>query len=227
MANVKLTFEYADKTIRDPLYLGTFSGNDEGQIFPIRIKHNSNKPIKECSFFVSPYDQIYDGTNSPLKDYDLISWYADNYEGSGLKIYQEYEIYGDIYRQESKRLIDISRKEEKDFMTGYEIEILSGPVAGEKRTVISYDQRNCMFILNEDFSIPVDGQKYKISMKKTDFIKGKSGTSPDYAIPLLYNGGKIDRFESATIYLQMTAPAFIKQPGINHINFNMKFTPEE
>lgn len=227
MSNVKVTFEYDAKAIRDPLFLGEFNQDEVSQEFDILIKHNSNKPIRQCAFYTSVYDAIYDGSNSAKSDYERLIWFANNYENYGLSVRQNYTIFGEVFQQEAGRLIDVTREEETNFFTGHEIEILSGPVTGEKRTVLDYDVSNNLFYLDSDFSVPPIGERYKMDIETVDFIKSGSGTSAQTAIPLLFNGGKIDRFEEATITLKLNVPPFMKTSGINHINFNMKFTPEE
>lgn len=227
MSNVSITFEYDAKAIRDPLVLGTFDQDQISQEFDILIKHNSNKPIRQCAFYTSVYDAIYDGSNSAKSDYERLIWFANNFEEYGLSVKQNYTIFGEVFQQEAARLIDVTREEETNFFTGHEIEILSGPVTGEKRTVLDYDVSNSLFFLDSDFSVPPIGERYRMDIETLDYIKSGSGTTAETAIPLLFNGGKIDRFEEARITLQLRVPPFMKTSGINHINFNMKFTPEE
>lgn len=225
--DIKITFEYADKTIRDPLFLGSFESDTEGEVFPIRIAHNSNKPIRDCGFYISEYDMIYDGTSSPVIDYDKVSWYADNYEDSGFFIRQKYEVSGEVFQQETSRLLDITRTEEKDFFSGFEVELVSGPISGEKRKIVSYDSTNNLFILDSDFSIGVVGESYKIVLETIDQVKCRNGSSAQYPIPLLYNGGKIDRSKKVMVELKMKIPPFMKTPGVSFFNLNLKYTPEE
>lgn len=207
--------------------MGTFSPDNESSEFDITIKHNSNRPIRDCAFYITPYDKIYDGTSSPEEDFDRAIWFGNNYEGYGISVRQKYEIFGEVFQQETQRLIDVTREEETDFFAGSDIEIVSGSITGEKVKVLSYDPNNNLFYLQQNFSIPVVGERYKMNLETVDFIKSKSGTSPNYAIPLLYNGGKIGRFESAKITLKIKVPPFMKSAGNAHLNFNMTYTPEE
>ena len=227
MSKINITFEYDNKTIRDSLDLGTFGSDEGSENYLLNVRHNSNKPIRQCKFYVTPYDKIYNGSNSASDDFKKLIWYADNYENYGLSLYQEYTVLGEVYIQEAGRLIDITRTEETDFFKGSKIEILSGPLTGEKQEILGFDPQNNMFLLAGDFPGPVNGETYKIEIKKNDYIKKMSGTSPDFGIPLLFNGGKIDRFEAAPVTLRLRIPPFMKSPGISLFNLNMSYTPEE
>lgn len=224
---IKVTFEHDEKILRDPLYMGTFESDQEGDVFPIWITHNSNKSVRDCGFYISEYDKIYGGSASPRNDFDKTSWFADNYESYGLSVRQKHEIFGEIYQQESGRMLDITRTEETDFFSGFYVEILSGPIAGEKRMITKYDPVNNLFILESDFSTIVKNERYKIEMETLDYVRSKNGTSAQFPIPLLYNGGKIDRFEKVLIEIQLKIPPFMKAPGISFLNLNMQYTPEE
>jgi hypothetical protein len=226
-SEVKVIFEYNEKTIRDPLEMGSFSPDQESAEFDVIVKHNSNKPIRDCAFYITPYDNIYDGSATAREDFDRAIWFGNNYEGYGISVHQEYQISGEVFEQQAQRLIDITREEETDFFSGNEIEMLSGSIAGEKVEVLSYDPGNNLFFLQQDFSVPVVGERYKMEIETNDFIKSQSGTSPEFAIPLLYNGGKIGRFEFAKITLKIKIPPFMKSAGNAHLNFNMIYTPEE
>ncbi|MDD3412416.1 MAG: hypothetical protein PHY47_00285 [Lachnospiraceae bacterium] len=227
MNNINITFEYDDKTIREFLEMGALESDETSQEFLINIRHNSNRPIRECSFFLSPYSQIYNGSNTANEDFKKIIWYGDNYENYGLSIDQEYTVFGEIYIQEASRLIDITRTEDVDFFKGSMLEIISGPLTGEVQEIRSFDPQNSLFQLVGDFSGPVNGERYKIEIKKTNYIKSRSGTSVDYPIQLLHNGGTINRFDIATIKMKLKIPPFMKSAGISLLNFNMKYTPEE
>jgi hypothetical protein len=227
MSDIKVTFEYDNKTIRDHLVLGSLVQDESSEEFLINIRHNSNKPIRDCALYITPYDKIYDGSNSAMSDYKRLIWFADNYVDYGFSIHQEYTVFGEVYIQESNRLIDITRLEETDFFQGSRIEILSGPLTGETQEIRSFDPQNNLFQLVGDFSGPVNGERYKVDIKKTHYIKTKVGSSSDYAIPLLHNGGKINRFESASMSLKIKIPPYMKTAGINLLNLNLKYTPEE
>jgi hypothetical protein len=226
-SEVKVTFDYEQKTIRDPLFLGEFESDQESDVFKLNIKHNSNKPIRDCSFYVSEYENIYAGSNTSKSDIEKLSWYANNFEEYGLSLRQQYEVYGTVSSQDGGRLVDTSRFEEADIFAGSEVEMLSGPVAGEKRLITSYNYDNSLFIIESDFSVPTTNERYKINIEKLDYIKSKNGTSTGFSIPLLYNAGKIDRFETASVSLQLKVPPFMRNPGISYVNLNMKYTPEE
>jgi hypothetical protein len=226
-SDIKVTFEYDSKTIRDHLVLGSLLEDQETQEFVINIRHNSNRPIRDCQFYLSPYSGIYNGSANPVEDYKRLLWYGDNYSEYGLSVEQEYTVFGEVYIQESNRMIDITRTEESDFFAGNQIEIISGPLTGEKQTIRSYDPSNNLFFLVSDFSGPVNNERYKIDIKTKYYVKSKSGSSSEFAVPLLYNGGKINRFETASIKMKLKVPPFMRAAGISLLNFNMKYTPEE
>ena len=73
----------------------------------------------------------------------------------------------------------------------------------------------------------MDGQSYKIDIKKDDIFKTRNGSSVDYAIPLLHAGGVIDRFERVNFDLQIKIPPFFKQSSINNIDLKVDFISED
>lgn len=227
MSNISITFKNSNKIIRDPVDIGTYTSLDNSDWIDFLVSHNSNKSIVDCQIFISPYDKFYPGTNSSNYDYDKVLWFADNFPGYGLIIKQNFLVYGEIYRQESKRLIDVSRTETKDIFTGSEIEMLSGFSQGEKRVITNYDPINNLFTLDNDFSAALLTDRYKISISTEHIFKSQKGSSEEYGIPLLYNAGKINRFEEALISLKFKVPPFIKKPGKHFFNLNLKYTAEE
>ena len=227
MSNISITFKYDNKILRDPLDLGTYQALGDTGPINLLINHNSNKPILDCGIFISPYKQFYSGTASRGIDYNKLLWFADNFPGYGLFINQEFTVYGEVYRQDARRLIDVSRTEERDIFTGFEIEMLSGFSQGEKRSVISYDSVNNLFNLDNDFSAALEGDRYKMIISTEHIFKSQQGSSEDYPIPLLYNAGKIDRFEEAAITLQLKIPPFMRESGRHFFDLNLKYTPGE
>lgn len=227
MSNISITFKYDDRIIRDPLTLGEFQALGVSTLFPLIINHNSNKAIRNCGIFISPYGGVYDGTASSGLDHNKVLWFADNFEGYGLSIKQEYTIYGEVYRQDGNRLIDVSRIEESDIFQGATIEMLSGYSNGETRTVLNYDVANNLFNIDSDFTAAYEGDRYRINLSLEKVFKSQQGSSEDYPIPLLHNAGKIDRFESAQITLELKIPPFIKESGHHFFDLNLKYTPEE
>lgn len=226
-SNISITFKYNDKIIRDPVGLGVFEKLQTTGDILLKLNHNSNKAIKDCGIFISPYKDLYNGTLSAEQDYNKILWFADNFPGYGLILKQNFIIFGEVYRQDSRRLIDITRTEEKDIFAGAQIEMLSGYSNGEKRNIINYDIVNNLFNLTDDFSAALEGDRFKIELTTEHFFKSQQGSSEDYVIPLLYNAGVIDRFEEASISLEYKMPPFIKEPGRHFFNLNLKYTPGE
>jgi hypothetical protein len=227
MSNISITFKYDGKIIRDAMDLGVFQKLSQSAPIDLAINHNSNKRILDCGIFISPYKLHYPGTGSQTIDHNKLLWFADNFPGYGLSIKQDYVVYGEVYRQDSRRLIDISRIEERDIFAGFEIEMLSGFSQGEKRRVISYDVINNLFILDNDFSAALEGDRFKIVMSTNHIFKSQQGSSENYVIPLLFGAGRIDRFEEALITLELKIPPFIREPGHHYFDINLKYIPEE
>lgn len=227
MSNISITFKNDDKILRDAFNLGTHQALGSTGPVDLLINHNSNKPILECGFYIAPYTKYYPGTESSTIDYKKILWFADNFPGYGLFIKQEFVVYGEVYRQDSRRLIDISRVEERDIFAGFEIEMLSGYSQGEKRTILNYDVFNNLFNLDNDFTAALEQDRFKIVMSTEHAFKSKQGSSEEYTIPLLFNAGKIDRFEEAGITMELKIPPFIKEPGRHYFDLNIKYTPGE
>lgn len=227
MSNISITFKNNDKIIRDSFDLGIHQALGTTGPINLLINHNSNKPIMDCGFYLAPYKGYYPGTESSIIDYKKALWFADNFPGYGLFIKQEFIVYGEVYRQDARRLIDVSRTEEKDIFSGFQVEMLSGYSQGEIRTITSYDIFNNMFNLDNDFSAALEGDRFKIVMGTEHLFKSKQGSSEDYLIPLLFNAGKIDRFEEAAITMELKIPPFIKEPGRHYFDLNLKYTPGE
>lgn len=227
MSNISITFKNEDKIIRDSYNLGTFQALGNSGPIDFLINHNSNKPILDCGFFVGPYREFYSGTENSVIDYKKLIWFADNFPGYGLFIKQDLIVYGEVYRQDSRRLIDVSRIEKKDIFAGSQIQMLSGFSQGETRTIINYDIINNLFNLDNDFSAALEGDRFQITLHTEHVFKSKQGSSEDYLIPLLFNAGKIDRFEEAAITLELKIPPFIKEPGRHFFDLNFKYTPGE
>lgn len=227
MSNISITFKNNNKIIRDSFNLGTFQSLGETGPIEFLINHNSNKPIVDCGFFISPYKEFYSGTESSNIDYKKVLWFADNFPGYGLFIKQNLVVYGEVYRQDGRRLIDVSRTEEKNIFSNSQIEMLSGLSQGETRLVTNYDVVNNLFYLESDFTAALEGDRFKINLSNEFVFKSKQGSSQDYLIPLLFNAGKIDRFEEAKITLELKIPPFIKEAGRHFFDLNLKYTPGE
>lgn len=227
MSNISITFKNNDKIIRDAYSLGILQSLSESQEVTLKINHNSNKAINDCGLFLSQYQDYYSGTSSLDWDYQKILWFADNFPGYGLFVKQSVVVYGEVFKQDSRRLIDVSRTEQKDIFAGFEIEMLSGFSNGEKRKIINYDISNNLFNLESNFNAALEGDRFKIVIETEHVFKSKQGSSSDYTIPLLYNAGQINRFEEAEIVLRLKVPPFIKEPGHHFFDLNLKYTPEE
>jgi hypothetical protein len=227
MSNISITFKNDSKIIRDSFDIGTYQALGSSGPIDLLINHNSNKPILDCGFFISPYKEYYPGTTSSNIDYKKVLWFADNFPGYGLFISQKFTVYGEVYRQDARRLIDVSRTEERDIFAGFQIEMLSGYSQGEIRTVTKYDVINNLFYLDNDFSAALEGDRFKIQLSTEHVFKSKQGSSEDFLIPLLFNAGKIDRFEEAAITLELKVPPFIREPGRHFFDLNLKYTPGE
>jgi hypothetical protein len=227
MNNISITFKNDEKIIRDSFDLGTYQKLTESDSVDLKINHNSNKTITDCGIFISPHKGYYSGTGSIMSDHNKILWFADNFPGYGLYINQTFTVFGEVYRQDARRLIDITRTEDKDIFTGFEIEMMSGISNGEKRTISSYDTSNNLFNLDNDFSAALEGDRFKIVMTTEHVFKSQEGSSEDYPIPLLFNAGRIERFQEASISINLKLPPFIKEPGRHFFDFNLKYTPGE
>jgi hypothetical protein len=227
MSNISITFKNNNEVLRDSLDLGTFQSLGVSQNFDLKINHNSNKPIFDCGIFLAPYSQYYAGTASKSIDYNKILWFADNFPGYGLFLKQEFTVYGEVYRQDSRRLIDVSRTEERDIFSGSQVQMLSGFSDGEVRNITSYDVLNNLFYLDDDFSAALEGDRFKIVLSTEHVFKSQQGSSEEYPIPLLFNAGRIDRFQEALITLELKIPPFIREPGRHFFDLNMKYTPGE
>ena len=227
MNNVTILFKRNNKAITDGVTLGCLSANGVSEPLIFDIAHNSNYTINQCGIFLNQNYTDYDGGNNPDYDYRTLLWLADNYPGYGLVVRQEYVVYGDTEKQDSKRLFDVKRKEKKDIFTGQYVEILGGPSAGEKRRITGFDNENCYLELDSDFTTDVVGIGYVIKIVDEKIIKTGIGSSMDCPIPILYNAGNIPRFETAQLSLHIKTPPFIKKAMNYSVNLGLKYTPEE
>ena len=227
MSNVTILFKDNNKAITDGIDLGALSANGTSASKTFEIAHNSNYQINQCGIFLNQNYEDYDGGNNADYDYRTLLWLADNYPGYGLVVRQEYTIYGDTEKQDSKRLFDVKRREKKDIFTGQYVEILGGPSAGEKRRITGFDNENCYLELEADFTTDVVGIGYMIKIVDEKIIKTGVGSSVDYPIHILYNAGNIPRFETAQVSLQIKTPPFLKKAMNYSVNLGFKYTPEE
>ena len=223
----KLIWEYNNSVIADPLELGTLEHLAESAEFDVAVSHDSTLEISDCSFYISPFTEDYEGSFSALKDFERVLWLGNNYPGYGLSLRQVYEVTGTVDGHDGIRLVDFNRAEKNDIFSGNSIEILTGPAVGESVLISNYDPLTQVMTLASDFSADVKGSDYKISIDNEDFFKVGSGADYSSAIPLIYKGGVIERFDSATIKLKLRIPKFAQSAGNFLFDLNMQFTSLE
>lgn len=225
MAN--LIWEYEDLVINKPVNFGSFEHLTESQEFEIRIKHDSDEEISNAGFYISPYTEDYIGSFSPLKDYERTLWLANNYEGFGVSLRQEYTVTGKVSSHDGLRLVDFERAERSDIFTGSSIEMISGNAQAESILIDSYNPLNQVFTLANDFSVNVGGDNYRIVINKETFLKTGQGSDYNSLIPLIYKGGVIERFDSAVVVMKIRIPKFAQSAGNFLFDLNMQFTSLE
>ena len=223
----RVIFTNEDVVIPEEFSFGDFKGEEESEWISFEVQHDSRKPIRNCSFYISPSVDDYQGSLDAETDYRNLLWLADNYEGYGLQIRQVYDVYSQVEYQGNRRLIDTTRQEVVDIFAGSEIEMTDGDSGTERQRITSYDGSNGLFFLEGDFSTDVVGHTYRVRTERLDFVKTKSGSSSDFPIDLLYGGGVIDRFVQVRIECKIKIPPYFKQSSINNIDFNLKFVAEE
>ena len=223
----KVIFTNEDVVIPEEFSFGDFKGEEESEWISFELQHDSRKSIRNCSLYISPSVDDYQGSLDAETDYRNLLWLADNYEGYGLQIRQVYDVYSQVEYQGNSRLIDTMRQEVVDIFTGSEIEMTDGDSGTETQRIVSYDGESGLFFLEGDFSTDVAGHTYRIRVERLSFIKTKSGSSPDFPIGLLYGGGVIDRFVQVRIECKIKIPPYFKQSSINNIDFNLKFISED
>lgn len=222
MAN--LLWQYNQTAIQEPIVLSPLEQNQESIEYEVTVQHDSNKPITQCAFYISPFSGEYKGTHSPQKDYERVLWLANNYPGFGLSIRQEYSVAGEIDAYSTIRLMDLSRPEETDIFTGETLEIMTGEENGNSLLITSYDPQRKLFLLNGSFFNDVTAQSYKISINKEQFFKSQEGSSFNHAIPLIFGGGVINRFEQAKFKIKLRIPKFAVSAGTFFFDLNMRYT---
>ncbi len=222
-----LIWKYNELVLSAPIELGSLPHLGESSEFEVKISHDSALEISESGFYLKPFSNLYEGTFSPLKDFERVLWLANNYPGYGLSIRQEYEVTGQLDVHDGIRLIDFERNERTDVLTGETIEILSGDALGETAIIDSYNPTNQIFILNGNFSTDVTNENYKISIDKEEFFKTGQGSDYTNTIPLIYKGGVIERLDEVTVKLKLRIPKFAQSAGKFLFDLNMEFTSLE
>jgi len=222
-----IIWTYNELVVENPIELGALEHLAESSEFEIEISHDSNQEISECGFYIDPFENLYEGSFSPLKDYERLLWLANNYPGYGLSVRQEYEVTGQIDGSDGIRIIDFDREERTDVFTGASMEILSGDAVGEIAEIASYNPANQVFLLNNDFSTNVIGANYKIFINQEEFFKTGQGSTYDKMIPLIYKGGVIERLDETKIFIKLRIPKFAQSAGNFLFDFKMQFTSLE
>ena len=225
MAN--LIWEYENIVINKPLNLGALEHLTETTEYEIRIKHDSEKEISQCGFYISPYTGDYFGSKTALKDYERVLWLADNYEGFGLSIRQEYEVTGQINAHDGIRIVDYDRDERVDIFAGATIKMMSGDAVNETAIIESFNPDTKVILLRTNFSKDVTGANYKINIDKTTFFKLGQGVDYTTMIPLIYKGGTIERLDSTVVKIKLRIPKFAQSAGSYLFDLNMKFVSLE
>jgi hypothetical protein len=223
----KILWEFNQLAITQPIIIDPLEQLQESQEYEIQISHDSNKPIVNCGFYLSPFSGRYTGTDTPDKDYERVLWLANNYPGFGLSIRQEYEAFGTVDSYGTVRLLDLTRPEEVDIFSGQELEILGGSENGNKRIITAYDPLRKYFTLSGSFVNDVTSENYQILINEERFFKSKDGAAFSGAIPILYGGGTIARFEKIKVRLKMRIPKFAISAGSFMFDLNLRYTPVE
>jgi hypothetical protein len=224
---MSLIWKYNNQYIFEPVYMGELEELETSSEKSIIIKHDFALPIKDCGVYISSYSGDYVGSLSPLKDYEQILWYANNYSNYGLELTQSYIAYGQIEDYSGLRLIDLDRVEETDIFTGQTLEILDGLSVGETSIIDNYDPINKLITLLTPFTNDVTNANYKIGVEDHKFFKTGVGSSKDYPILLLNKAGTIDRNEEVELKLIFKVPKFARNAANLLVNFNMNYTSTE
>jgi len=222
-----LIWKYNNTVINNPIDFGQLEHLAETQEYEIEISHDSNEEITDCGFYLSNYSGEYNGTHTPLVDYERVLWLANNYPGYGLSIRQGYEVTGQIDGHDGIRIVDYERDEKKDIFAGNFLEILSGDAIGEKIEIDHYDIDKQFFIMKGNYTFNVSGANYKILIDKEVFFKTGAGADYSTMIPLIYRAGTIKRMDSAKIIIKLKIPKFAQSAGSFLFDLNMQFTSLE
>lgn len=223
-----IVWEYNNLAINEPIDMGGHAQLEESAEFKIKIRHDSSEEISECGFYLEPFETgEYDGSYSPLKDFEHIFWMANNYPGYGVSLRQEYTVTGQIDGHDGTRIIDYERTEVTDIFAGSQLEILSGEAAGESILIDHYDPENQFIFIDGDFSANVREANYRIAINKEEFFKTGNGADFSSLVPLIYKGGIIERLDSANIFLKVRIPKFARTAGQFLFDLKLQFTSLE
>jgi len=222
-----LIWEHNNIIVSDPVNLGSFEELDISEEQEIIIRHDSNSEISDCGFYIEPFKGEYTGSHSPVKDYERVLWYGNNYPGYGISLIQRYTVTGVIDDHNGVRLADYERSEQKDIFKGQEMEILSGDSLGEKAVISSYNPSSQNFTIEGDFTSNISGQNYRIAIRDEQIFTTKNGSSYYYTIPLIYRAGIIERLGSVTVHLKVKIPKFALSAGKHLFDLNMEYTSIE
>ena len=240
MEDIKISFELNNQIISDIIDIsGAVISLGQTLKKDFTIYHNSNYAIRDCGFYISPYAKTYKGTKNNVFDYEKVLWFGNsfqeldsNLDPYGFFIEQEYVTHGIIADFDFTKIKDLKRNEDKNiFYNDSErscfIEIITGVCSGEKQKVLSFNPETKEIFLDSGFSGIKKNDEYKITVKTKNLIKNKSGSSEDYLIPLLSNGGIIERAKSAKFTLSARLPENLREPGVHYFDLNFKYIPEE
>jgi len=219
-----LVFKYNDLVVLDTLDMGGRGLLESSQEYEIEIGHDSDLPITECGFYISPFTGDYKGSHSPRKDLERILWYGDNYPGFGLSLIQRHSVTGVLDSHNGIAVSDYERFEQSDIFAGQELQILSGNSVGESVEIDYYDTGSQTFILKGDFSNNVGNENYRIIIRKEQFFKSRQGSAEPHSMPLIKNAGRLERLETADVFLRIRTPKFALSAGDHLFDFNMRFT---
>lgn len=218
--------------IQNPVNFGDLEALDTSATKTISLSHDFRQSIVECGLFISPSKIEYTGSRYPQFDYDQIIKYGTEYPGYGLGVKQTFLATGTIDDYSGDRVVDFERLETVNIFTQAAlpslvsapvIEILDGPSVGETSAITGYNSTNTFFDIEDAFSTDVTGAQYQIQLQTLDYVKHQKGTSADYPILLLNQGGIIARNESVDIELFMKVPKFPFAASKLLVDFNLTF----
>jgi hypothetical protein len=223
----KILWEYGAQDIRQPVIIEPLGLDEVSLEYEVFISHDSDKPITQCALYLQPFSGDYQGTESPKKDYERLLWMANNYEGYGLSVIQEYLATGNIDDYGQTRLVDLNRAEPADIFKGESLEITSGAESGQSIEVVSYDPIKKIFNLASSFFEDVTGDNYKIDIQSENYFKAKQGSNFAYPVSILHRGGTINRFEKISFKVKLKIPPYSNMSGVFYFDLNLRFTSVE
>ena len=220
----KILWEYGAQDIRQPIIISSLSEGELSQEYEVFVSHDSDRPITGCALYLQPFSGDYNGTESAKKDYERLLWMANNYEGYGLSVVQNYLATGNIDDYAQTKLVDLNRTETVDIFPGELLEITSGSESGQSIPIVSFETVKKIFTLEGAFFEDVTGDNYKVEIQREEFFKAKQGSSFALPIQLLHRGGTINRFERISFKVKLRIPPFVISSGVFYFDLNLRFT---